>query len=268
MHRFAVLLSVVVVILSSAIVIWPLSAVAQEATPVTGEVARELLVETTVPEEALPIGEDRIFFIWQATIQPDVHLTFPAEMFACCPGPLIDHVLAGELTVRVEGPLRILRAGTAAMPGPVEEVAPGTEVVLRAGDTAHYDQALTVEYANRGAEPIQLAVGGLFIGHQPLVPVGYMINNFDVISPVPPLSAGPVTFTLERVSLAPGAVLPAPPTGAVRAVTSGPQVAYLPKASDGSVTNLVRQPIEAYVQTLLPAGSQVGTSDATPTGTG
>ena len=173
-------------------------------------------------------------------------------MVACCPGPLIDHVLAGELTVRIEGPLRVARAGTAATPGPVEEVAPGTEIVLRAGDTALYDQASPAEYANRGTEPVQLVGGGLFLGEtQPVPPPGYLLNNFDAIFPAPPLPAGAITFSLERVTLAPSAMLPGPAPGALQAVTSGPQVAYLPEASDGSITNLTREPVVAYVLTLL-----------------
>ena len=266
MHRLAVLLSAVVVMHSSALLLALPIAVAQEATPVAAAVMREVLVETTVPEEALPTGEDRILLIWQATIHPDMDFTLSAETVACCPGPLMDHVLEGELTVRVEGPLRVARVGTGATPGPVEEVAPGTEVVLRSGETALYDQASPIQYANRGTEPVQLASGGLFIGDpQPVPPPGYLINNFDAVSPVPPLPAGPVAFTLERVTLAPGAVLPAPLHGAVHVVTSGPQVAYLPEAADGSITNLLRESVVAYVLTLLPAGSRAGTADATPT---
>ena len=233
------------------------------ATPGPEEAVRELLVETTVPAEALPTGENRFLNIWQETIDPGVTATFPAERLACCPGPLLDHVLVGELTVRVEGPLRVARAGTAATPGPVEEVAPGTDVVLRAGDTALYDQALPVEYANHGAEPVQLIGGGLFIGRAVVRPPGLILNNFNILRPLPPLPAGPVTFVLERVTLPPSATLPGPPTGVLRIVTSGPKVAYLPKAADGSVTNLVREPVEAYALTLLPGGSQAGTPEAT-----
>jgi hypothetical protein len=234
------------------------------ATPGPAEVMREALVETTVPTEALPTGEDRFLNIWQETIHPGVTATFPAERVACCPGPLVDHVLVGELTVRVEGPLRVARAGSAATPGPVEEVAPGTDVVLRAGDTALYDQALPVEYANHGAEPVQLVGGGVFIGRAVVRPAGLIINNFDVVRPLPPLPAGSVTFVLERVTLPPSATLPGPPTGVLRIVTSGPKVAYLPKAADGSVTNLVREPVEAYALTLIPAGFESEPPEATP----
>jgi hypothetical protein len=234
------------------------------ATPGPKEAIREVLVETTVPAEDLPTAEDRYFHISQATIQPDVVVTSPAELVACCPGPLVDHVLMGELTVRVEGPLRVARAGTAATPGSVEEVAPGTDVVLRAGDTALYDQASPTEYANRGTEPVQLVGGGLFVGRPLVPPPGLILNNFDSIDSVPSISAGPATFVLERVTLPPSATLPGSPDGALRVVTSGPQVAYLPKAADGSVTNLVLEPIEAYALTLIPAGSEFEPAETTP----
>jgi hypothetical protein len=66
----------------------------------------------------------------------------------------------------------------------------------------------------------------------------------------------------------PGAVLPAPPPGALRVMTSGLTVVYLPKASDGSISNLLKEPVVTYALTLLPAGSATGTPEATPNGTG
>ena len=69
---------------------------------------------------------------------------------------------------------------------------------------------------------------------------------------------------LERVTLAPGVMLEGPPPGALRVLTPGPTIAYLPKATDGSVTNLPHDPIEAYVLTLVPAGTDSGATGATP----
>ena len=81
------------------------------------------------------------------------------------------------------------------------------------------------------------------------------------------LEPGPMALVLERVTLAPGAVLPAPPVGALRVMTSGLTVVYLPKASDGSISNLLKEPVVVYALTLLPAGSAAGTPEATPNGT-
>jgi hypothetical protein len=234
------------------------------ATPDPTEAVRQELVESTVPAADLPAGEDRFLHISQTTIQPGVTVTIPAEQAACCPGPAIDHVLAGELTLRVDGPLQVARSGAAPALGSVEDIAPGTMVMLQAGDSALYDQALAIEYVNTGDEPVQLVSGGLFLGRPQVSPPGLALNNFDSLAPLPPLPDGPVTFLLERVTLAPEVTLASPPPGAMRVLTSGPRIAYLPKAADGSVTNLTRDPIESYVLTLFPAGSESGAPAATP----
>jgi hypothetical protein len=131
MQRCAGLLSAFVLILSSAILFRQPTAVAQEASPVATEATREPLFTTTVAPEDLPDGTDLRFVIWYASIQPDVEVVLEAELFAEGPGPLIEHVLAGDLSLRVEGPLQVVRAGSVGTPGPVEEVTPGAEVVLR-----------------------------------------------------------------------------------------------------------------------------------------
>jgi hypothetical protein len=190
------------------------AALAQDTTPIATEATRELLVQITVPADALPTGSSPPFELWYATIEPGVQVTVPAEMYACCPGPLIEHVLAGELVLRVDGPLRVVRAGTDGAPGPVEEVLPGTEVVLRPGDSAVSANELAKAYANRGAEPVHLAAGALVaqVGAGTAGPPGgYVAYDFEYLeASLPPRPATPV---LERVTLAPEAVVPGPPAG-------------------------------------------------------
>lgn len=105
------------------------------ATPAAG-VSVEPLFATVIPAAALPDAPLQDFLLWHATIEPGVTVVVPAEYGRCCPGPLITHVLAGELTLRVEGPLQIVRASTTATPEPTEAVPPATEVVVRPGETA------------------------------------------------------------------------------------------------------------------------------------
>jgi hypothetical protein len=141
--------------------------------------------------------------------------------------------------------------------------------VLRAGDTALYAQNLARVYANRGAEPVRLIGGVLFeVPARVMPPVDYTVINFAPKNLAGGVGAGPITFEMERVTLAPAAVLPAPAGGAVRVATSGPAVVYLPQASDGSISNLVKEPVVAYTLTLLPEKSEAGTAEATPNGTG
>jgi hypothetical protein len=271
MHRCTGLLCALVLMLSSAILFSQPTAVAQESSPVAMEATREPLFATTMAPADLPDGPRLKFEIWYATIEPDVEVAMEAELFTTGPGLLIEHVVAGELTLRVDGPLQVVRAGSVATPAPGEEVTPGTEVVLQAGDTALYAQILAKSYANRGAEPVGIVGGQLIdMGKWKFVasPAGYTVTMTDEWDLTESVEPGPMTLVLERVTLVPGAVLPAPPPGALRVMTSGLTVVYLPKASDGSISNLLKEPVVTYALTLLPAGSATGTPEATPNGTG
>src|SRR3712207_7216820 len=72
------------------------------------------------------------------------------------------------------------------------------------------------------------------------------------------------TATTEIYTLSLHDALPISPPDALRVVTLGPTAAYLPEASDGSITNLVRWTVVAYALTLLPGGAEGGTPEATP----
>jgi hypothetical protein len=186
------------------------------ATPADAAPAIETLLTTTFPAEALPTTSSAAFLIWYATIAPETEVTIPPELVACCPGPQIEHVQDGELTLRVEGPLQVLRGSTDGTPGPVEKVTPDTEVVLHAGDTAVYGLELPVTYRNAGTDLVQLVAGGIFAGSPPAPPADYAIPSFEEQYPAPPLPPGPLAVTLQRMTLAPEAIFPAPPAGSGR----------------------------------------------------
>ena len=114
----------------------------------------EPLFTTVLPATFLPAGPLQDFLLWQATIDPGVSVDAPPGYGTCCPGPLLTHVLSGTLLLRVEGPLQISRAATAATPGPLEQVIPGNDVVLRPGDTAlwHFEQPARL--VNPGPDPL------------------------------------------------------------------------------------------------------------------
>jgi hypothetical protein len=128
------------------------------ATPAGPVAPIATLVTTSFPAETIPTVSSPSFLIWYATIDPDTEVAIPPELVACCPGPQIEHVLAGELTLRVEGPLQVLRTSPDGTPMPAEAVAPGMEAVLRPGDTAVYSLELPVTYHNAGTDPVHLAV--------------------------------------------------------------------------------------------------------------
>jgi hypothetical protein len=178
---------------------------------------------------------------------------------ACCPGPQIEHVLAGELTLRVEGPLQVLRASPGGTPVPAEEVPPGTDVELRAGDTAAYALELPATYHNAGTEPVHLLAGGLFAGTPPTPPGGYAIDavkNRELPSRLPP---GPLTVTLQQTTLAPEEIFPAPPPGAVQLVMTVPELGTVVERSDGSAQNLGQVPLVSYALILSPALRETAT---------
>lgn len=272
MHRALVPISVVTLVLIGLVAAGRGGAgvVAQEATPATpgpARVAPEILFSTTFPAAALPTGPDLDFVVWHATIAAGARATIPADLVACCPGPLIDHLLAGELAVRVDGPLRVVRAASGGPPTPVEDVAPGTEVVLRPGDSAVHRFEFAAEYANPGPAPTHFVSGGLFGGYLPSPPPGYTLDDWDEEYPASAPPPGPVTLTMGRASLAPEGVLPGPPPGGLRVVTSGPRSVSLGERSDGSVVNLRRDAVVVYVLILRPAGTE-GLTTAPGTATG
>jgi hypothetical protein len=268
MPRILVLCSVVAVVLVSMIPLGSRRTVsAQDATPAAVEATLETLIETTVPAAVVPTEPTTGFLMWRASIDPEVEVTVPAEMVACCPGPVLEHIVAGELTLRVEGPLRVVRGSIGGTPGPEEEITPGTEVVLRQGDTAIYAQELPTVYTNRGTEPVDLISGGLFAQVSSAVPVGYRVHDFEEVFQLPELPPGPVTLVLARATLDTNAVIPAPPLGAARAAIAGPEGGALGSESDGSFRNVSRRPMVAYALSLLPteAGVAPGTPGVTPT---
>jgi hypothetical protein len=225
------------------------------------ESAVETLVTTIFPMEALPTVSSPAFLIWYATIDPETEADIPPEPIACCPGPQIAHLLAGELALRVDGPLQVQHAspdGTQA----AEEIAPGTEVVLQAGDTAIYSFELPATYRNAGPDPVHLLGGGLFAGSPPNPPVAYAIATVRERYPAPVLPPGPLAATLQRATLAPGEIFPAPPPGSVRVVTPGPELGTLGERGDGSAKNLGEEPVVVYALTLHPITPNGGTPAA------
>ena len=237
------------------------AAYAPEATP-TPEPTDELLLEITLPAEALPRGEHFSSGFAHYSIPPGARGTWTPN---CCTGPMVEYVLSGAYTVRAEAVIDIVRAG-----GVVEEVPAGTEVALGPGDALLSRVETVVEAANTGEMPVELLSWVLvedptnaFNGH--LLP-GWWENDIDVrdVRDQPPgvsVPAGSAAVRLRRVELAPDAVIPAPPSGGTsfavilrenaagtptRAVLIGPQ-------SDGTIRSLGQVAATVYVLTLEPA---------------
>ncbi|MDQ3692408.1 MAG: cupin domain-containing protein [Chloroflexota bacterium] len=103
------------------------STVAQDATPPPASVGVTTQILGSGQPDAAPgetLGVRRNTFEPGGFVPPHRH-----------PGALVLHVESGELTYTVvEGTVHIQRAATAGTPGPTEDLGPGQETVLRAGD--------------------------------------------------------------------------------------------------------------------------------------
>jgi hypothetical protein len=222
-----------------------------------------LVAAMLLPEE-LPTEPPLYLQISHGTIAPGAQVAFTANMIRCCLGPTVDYVLAGEVTLRSEGPVRVVRAAADGTPEPAEEVPAETEVILRSGDSVLSRAEFPFTYINAGSEPVDIVSGALIHGYSTAQPTGYQVNNDGSALVDPALVTGPVSFVLAQTTLPPGGVLPAPPPGATRGIVSWPQIALLKQSSDGSVTNIEQDPVVVYVLTLVPGGTENGTA-AIPT---
>jgi hypothetical protein len=148
----------------------------------------------------------------------------------------------------------------------MEEIAPATEVVLHAGESARHRFEHPAVYANNGSHPVHFLSGGLFAGSVPSALYSYPIPTFDDVHPVPSLPAGVLSLTLEQATLGPEGVFPAAPPSVLRVVASEPGGGGLGRSSNGTVRNLGQEALEIYILTLHPAGAEAGASAATPTG--
>ena len=256
MRRASLLTILLVVNLASVFIGTRSSATAgaQTAAATSGRAAPsvEILYSANYPAAALPTGSALNFIVWHATIDPGVQVSVPAAYVACCPGPVVLHVLSGELAIRVDGSLRVARAGSPGTPAPVEELTEDTERTLRPGESAAYRFELPASYTNPGSIPVHLVGGGLLGGYAPAPVENYVVSEFTEIFPVPPLPAGPVTMELVRVTLAPGDPLPAPPAGSLRLGLKESGGGILAKELDVSLVNTVREPIVVDVLALYP----------------
>lgn len=233
------------------------------ATPPASSGQREATLETvfatTLPAGTVPTAGHLSFILWHATLAPDTRVPIHGQI----PGPQITHVVEGDLTIRVDGPLQVVRHAddtTSALGmAPAEAIPPGTEVVLRPGDTAVYGYERPAEYANLGATPVHIVGGGLFGGVIPGAAADLTFVDYNEWFPAPALPAGAVRATLVRATLPPGGVVPAAPPGAlVREVGALGEVS-IGENSDGSLRNGGPEATTIYILTWAPAGAATGT---------
>ena len=127
MRRISTLPALVAVVLLGLLALSGLVAVAQDATPPPASVGVKTDILGNGQPDAAPgeaLGMRRNTFAPGGMVPAHMH-----------PGTLVLHVESGELTYTlIEGTVQIQRAATDGTPGPIEELGPGQETVLRAGD--------------------------------------------------------------------------------------------------------------------------------------
>lgn len=239
------------------------------ATPGPAGIVERALVEFPVPEDALPNGDTTSASLAHIVIPVGVRSTWEPT---CCPGLLVEYVVAGEYAVRAGASILVWRGY-----GTTETIPAGTEVVLGPGDGLFSRNETAVEGANVGAHPVDLLSwiaienpDGIYGGHQ--LP-GWEVGRHDVTGTqaIPP---NPATIRLRRIDLAPGAVVPAQPGIVPLAISlpttgAGTPTDVAPSFGKGNTRTIVNAgsgPLTVYALTLEPALGPVGPSTAgTPT---
>lgn len=178
--------------------------------------------------------------------------------WTCCTGVRLDYIRAGELTITGAGPMQILRAEGA---GNWEEAAPGTEIVLGAGDALLSRMEDRFESVNAGSAAVDLLDSVVFSGTPLDDPVPYMESGAEawqfqyqnlLLDPVP-VAEGPVTVRLRQVELAVEEVLPMPANAIVQLAVDLDENAVLATAADFSRQNMSEAPLTVYTLTLEAA---------------
>jgi hypothetical protein len=223
----------------------------QETAPRTPAV--ETLFRTTLPADALPDSGVVTFFFLRLALDPGTR-TPAAPEGPCCRGPQITHVLAGELTVHVDGPMQVIRGAGTTLTG---AQAPGADVVLLPGDTVIHDFSRPAEYANHGTTPVQLVTGQLYTGTASTIWSSAMhLLDGSQEEHQAPLGSGPLTVSLVRATLPPDGEFPAPPPGALLLEVGENGDASVGKdATTNALVNINTHAETLYIMIVEPTGN-------------
>lgn len=183
-------------------------------------VTAALLTEATFGPETAPAASTIEFY--KATLDPGASVDLPPGVLCGC-GTVdparatgFEYVVAGGYRLRLDGPLRVRRAGEQRST-PTEEVPPATEIELGPGDTVLYPRYdAGGVFRNPGPEPLVLVGAAIYaagpVGSSAWQPAPGLV--FEPLSKLGPsewaaAQGGPLRLSLHRVSLAPGAAVAA-----------------------------------------------------------
>lgn len=189
----------------------PPSSRAQEASPIpTGsgratpvapgtEIATEVLATIHLPESVIP-PSPAIVDVWLATLSPGQELGFATG--ASPPSIVADVVLSGQLMVLSKGRVQVQRAAE------LEEVAPDTVVTIHPGEAIIYiENQAEQTFRNPGRNTLTAISFGIFSAAPPSTFTAGPVSQEDWERSG--LAGQDLTVTVERLTLPPGANLPA-----------------------------------------------------------
>lgn len=236
------------------------AAVEPAATPSPDPFTEESLVLATLPEGALPVGENVGIWFGQYTVPAGLNDTWVSADNGCCPELRFTHVLVGDYTIRSEGTAQLLRGGA---DGTWETIAPDTEIILGPGDASIVSTETGGDGANLGSEPVELLHAVIRSGpyvagsdSSDSIPEGWI--KHDGREGTQTFPAGPITLRLNRVELAPRAWVLLPQDGVFRTwlgytePAAGTPVAIRVGWASGSAFNVGEETTILYVLTLAP----------------
>ena len=223
-HRALVVLLTITTLLGV-----PVTGHAQEATPVSpgAAITTEEVARISLPAAAIP-SPPAMVDVWMWSLSPGQEIAFAAGELP--PSIAADVLFSGEVTVHSDGRLQVQRTQG------VEEVSPSIDVTLGAGEAVIYVDNQAAQTVRNAGDTAARAI------------------SFGVFSTAPPspLSIGPVSpedwersglaghdlvVTVERLTVAPGASLPAftPDVHAPRVFAVAEGVAqWVPIAADAA----------------------------------
>jgi hypothetical protein len=232
------------------------------ASPLAGEVQRETLYTLTLPADVIP-GEPGGTAFLRFTVAPGTSFDFSPP---CWVSPAVDvwYVEAGTFTIRPAAPATVLRSADQTT-ATTEPVAADAEVVLSPGDRLLYVglPAVPGVFRNPGPEPVTGLVWGVWgaavAGCPPIGMVEPWVSYVDGREwTLPP---GPLTLTLQRLTLVPGASAAFPASdpeaaGLVLDYVEQGVAAYTGEGAGRRLRNAGEEPLIALALTLTPAGAR------------
>ena len=185
-------------------------------------------------------------------IPPGTTTTWDSNVRDEFPGPEIEYVLTGSVTIRAEGQVQVIRAGENGEP---KNLAAGAEVVLGPGDTLIHRLEHKLTWTT-GEAPVELIVG-IAIANTSIsafVPDGSESPEHKGAANVGPIPTEPSVLRIRRIVMKPDGVVMLQPNVPRVSMIHGGGPGFLGEGSDGSISlKGAKETAIVYVFSIEPA---------------